>query len=164
MKGTFSIYPPQRLGGTIRLWQFVLKNDNMFFSSKVDVVLSDCYGQKPFIFRNIKLNAGQSVAFNLDTVDWQWYQDDFAAIIDKNNKILQKWVFHIKEYAPGECPDCHGTHKCRHCHGQGLIYPPGRIWEVSSCIHCGGTGLCLTCDINRRGPALGSRPTGLIPF
>lgn len=164
LKGSFSLYSPQRLGGHIKLWQFVLKNTNMMFSETVDVMICDCFGQKPFYFRNVKLKAGQSVAFNLDTVDWEWYQDDFAAVIDSNNKILKKWQFHIKEYKPGECPDCHGTHKCRYCHGQGMIYPPGKIWEAKSCEHCGGTGICHTCDINRRKPVSGLGPTGLKPF
>lgn len=69
LKGSFNLYAPQRLGGLIKLWQFVLKNTNMVFSETVDVMLCDCYGQNPFYFRNVKLKAGQSVAFNLDTVD-----------------------------------------------------------------------------------------------
>jgi len=164
LKGSFTLFYPQRLGGHIKTWQFVLKNTNMMFSETVDVMLMDCHGQKPFYFRNVKLKAGESVAFNLDTVDWEWYQDDFAAIIDSNNKIHKKWQFHIKEYKPGECPDCHGTHKCRYCHGQGMIYPPGKIWEAKACDHCGGTGTCYTCDIPRRKPQMGMGPTGLKPF
>lgn len=164
IKGSFSLGPVQRLGGEIRMWQFTLQNTNMMFSETVDVMLCDCYGQSPFYFRNVKLKAGQSVVFNLDTVDWTWYQDDFAAIIDSNNRIITKWKFHIPEYRPGECPDCHGTKKCRYCRGQGRIYPPGRIWEARICTHCGGTGMCHTCDIPRRKPQMGMGPTGLKPF
>lgn len=164
LSGNFSLYSSQRLGCSIKLWQFTLKNTNILFSEIVDVIVSDCFGQKPIYFRNIKLKAGQSVAFNFDTVDWEWYQDDFAAVIDSNNKILKKWQFHINEYKPGECPECHGTHKCSHCQGHGMIYPPGKIWELRTCNYCGGTGICLTCDITRRKPILGFGPTGLKPF
>lgn len=164
LQGSFSLYSPQRLGGHIKLWQFVLKNTNMMFSETVDVMLMDCYGQQPFIFRNVKLKAGQSVAFNLDTVDWTWYQNDFAAIIDSNNNIKKKWLFHIQEYAPGECPECHGTHKCKACRGQGYVYPPGRFELGKVCERCAGTGICKTCDIPRRKSPIGMGPLGLRPF
>lgn len=164
LKGSYSIYAPNRLSGMIRLWQFVLKNTNLMFSEKFDIVISDCYGQRPFYFRKLQLKAGQSFAFNVDTVDWQWCQDDFAAIIDSNNRIIKKWPFHLKEYGPGECPECHGMHKCKSCHGQGFVYPRNKIWEYRSCERCGGTGVCMTCNIPRRGPIAGLRPTGLKPF
>lgn len=134
------------------------------FSETFDVMLCDCYQQKPFYFRNIKLKAGQSVAFNFDTVDWTWCQDDFAAIIDSNNKILKKWQFHITEYKPGECPDCHGTLKCRYCHGQGTFIESKNTFNVISCKHCGGTGKCYTCHVIHRKPIIPLGPTGPIPF
>lgn len=148
LKGSFSLYSPQRLRGHIKLWQFVLKNTNMMFSETVDIMLMDCYGQKPFYFRNVKLKAGQSVAFNLDTVDWEWYQDDFAAIIDSNNRIHKKWQFHIKEYNLGECPECHGTHKCRKCSGKGFVNLPRHT--IEQCDVCHGTGICQTCYVPQR--------------
>ena len=163
LKGSFSLCNSQRLHGD-RQWQFVLTNTNLLFSETFDVMLGGAMGQQPFIFRNITLKPRQSVAFNYDTVDWYWYQDDFAAVIDSNNRILKKWSLHIREYAPGECPECHGTHKCRHCRGNGLIYPPDKIWEARTCTACGGTGICHTCFIPRRNPQRGMGPTGLTPF
>ena len=164
LQGTFSLYKPSRLGNSIVLWQFVLKNTNLLMSETFDLMVCDCYKQRPAYFRNIKLKAGQSIAVNLDTEDWTWCQDDFAAIIDAGNNIKKKWLFHIKEYGPGECPGCHGTHKCRYCHGEGFIYPRNKIWEARSCEHCGGTGTCMRCDIPRRKPLPGMGPTGLHPF
>lgn len=163
LSGSFNIYYTQKSRGYLKMWQFVLKNTNMLFSETFDFMLCDCFGQTPFYFRNVKLKPGESVAFNVDTVDWTWCQDDFAAVIDSNNRIHKKWQFHIKEYKPGECPDCHGTHKCRYCHGQGRNYI-GNIWEAKPCDHCGGTGVCLTCEIPRRKPQMGMGPTGLKPF
>lgn len=164
LKGKFALFSPTRTGCTIKVWQFVLTNTNLLLPETVDVMLCDSFGQRPFYFRDIRLKAGQSVAFDTDTVDWSWYQDDFAAIIDKNNRILKKWVHHIPEYKPGECPECHGTHKCRACRGKAFVYPGDRIWEARACERCGGTGTCHTCFITRRKPIPGMGPTGLRPF
>lgn len=150
LKGTFSFYSPRRLHGYLRMWQFVLKNTNLLFGETIDLMLSDANGNHPFYFRNLHLKAGESVAFNIDTENWTWCQDDYAAIINSKNKILKKWTFHLKEYKPGECPECHGTGQCRSCNGKGFIYPHRRIWEVHSCNKCTGTGVCQTCYIPRR--------------
>lgn len=164
LKGEFGMFFPNRFLGHIKVWQFVLKNTNMVFSETFDFMLCDCYGQQPFFFRGVKLKPGQSLAFNYDTVDWAWCQDDYAAIIDANNRVLKKWIFHIREYAPGECPECHGTKKCKSCRGQGWVYPPGHIERGERCQRCGGGGKCITCDITYRKPKPGLGPTGLRPF
>lgn len=174
LQGSFSLYTSVRMPG-FRLWQFVLKNTNMFLSETVEVMLSDQFGQERMLFRGvsvIKLKAGQSVAFNMDTVDWDWSQDDFAAIVNSSNKVLKKWQFHIKEYAPGECPECHGTHKCSACRGHSVFTPdlsrggyfPPLSFEPSFCQRCGGRGICMTCNIERRKYRVPTGPTGLRPF
>lgn len=163
LKGSFSLYTSARLHGGV-VWQFVLKNTNMLFGETADVMICDRFGQTPRLYRNLKLKAGQAIAFNIDTIDWGWCQDDFAALVDSNNKIVKKWPFHIKEYQPGECPECHGSHKCKYCNGQGRIFPTGELWNSTMCTHCGGTGVCMTCNIDRRKPIAGMGPTGLKPF
>lgn len=159
-KGTFELVPQKRLAGT-SLYSFVLKNTNWFRSETVDCMISDEFGQQPFYFRGIKLKAGRSYRFDFDTENWTWCQHDFFAILGKNDKIIKKWQLNLKEYGPGECPDCHGTKQCRKCHGQGFIYPPGRPWEYKSCAACGGTGTCQKCDIPVRKYTSGGGPTGI---
>ena len=134
------------------------------FGDTVDIALCDCYGQNPWYYRDLKFKSGQSYTFDYDTVGWQWCQGDYIAIVDKNNKILQKWHLQIPEYRPGECPECHGTHKCRACNGEGYVYPRGKMWQFKRCERCGGTGICQTCDIPRRKQKFGGGPTGLKPF
>ena len=134
------------------------------FGDTVDIALYDCYGQNPWYYRDLKFKSGQSYTFDYDTVGWEWCQGDFIAIVNKNNKILQKWHLQIPEYRPGECPECHGTHKCRNCNGEGYVYPRGQIWQFKRCEKCGGTGICQTCNIPRRAAKFGGGPTGLKPF
>lgn len=163
-KGTFRRVPSSRLGNIIIL-SFELKCTNMMFGETVDVGLFPSDGSQPWYFRDLKFKAGQTYVFNHDTVDWSWYQGDYAAILGKNNQIIDRWELRLKEYGPGECPDCHGTKKCRACNGRGLIFPTGKIWEeYQSCKACGGTGICHTCDIPRRKPKFGGLPTGLRGF
>lgn len=162
-KGTFKRVPSNRLAN-IMILSFELKCTNMMFGETVDVGLFPSDGSQPWYYRDLKFKAGQTYVFNLDTVNWEWFQGDYAAILGKDNKIIDKWELHLKEYGPGECPDCHGTLKCRACNGQGNVYPKGRVWKYQPCKTCGGTGICRTCHIPRRKPRFGGPPTGLRGF
>ena len=148
-KGAFELYPQKCLSGTL-LYSFVLKNTSWFGSDTFDCMISDEFVRQPFYFRGFKLKAGESHRFDPDTENWIWHQHDFFAILGKNDKIVEKWQLNLKEYAPGECPECHGTKKCRTCHGEGFIYPNGHLWDFKKCPACGGTGICQTCDIPYR--------------
>lgn len=161
--GTFTRFRSKRLAGGIEI-SFSLKCTNLIFGETVDIALYPSDGSHPWYFRDQKFKAGQTCDFNFDTVNWQWFQGDYAAIIDKKGKIKQTWVLSLKEYAPGECPDCHGTKICKTCQGKGNIYPPGQIWNFKTCPSCGGTGICQTCEIPRRKPSFGGGPTGLKPY
>lgn len=164
-KGTFSRIPSQRFAGTIVV-SFSLKCTNLMLGETVDIGLFPSDGSQPWYYRDLKFKAGQTYIFNLDTVDWNWYQGDYAAILGKNDKIVEKWALQLTEYGHGECPECHGTHKCRSCQGTGFINPSGTkyLWEQITCPKCGGTGICHTCNIPRRRPRFGGSPTGLNPF
>lgn len=162
-KGTFSRIQSTRLRGTSMI-SFTLKNDNLLLSEKVDIAIFDSYGQQPFYFRGQELKAGKSLRFDYDTVGWTWCQGDRIAILGKNDKIKEVWTLQMKEYAPGECPECHGTHRCGTCNGQGFVYPSGKVESFQTCPHCGGTGICPTCDVPYRTPKAGGGPTGLRPF
>lgn len=162
-KGTFKRVPSSRLAN-IMVLSFELKCTNLMFGETVDIGLFPSDGSQPWYYRGLNFKAGQTYIFNYDTVNWNWYQGDYAAILGKGDKVIAKWQLQLKEYAPGECPECHGTHKCRTCNGQGMVYPPRKIWEAKFCPQCGGTGICKTCDIPRRAPKYGGGPTGLKPF
>lgn len=162
-KVNFTKKSSNRLAGIITV-SCTITCTNWMFGDTVDIALYDCYGQNPWYYRDLKFKSGQSYTFDYDTVGWQWCQGDYIAIVDKNNKILQKWHLQIPEYRPGECPECHGTHKCRACNGEGYVYPRGKVWQFKRCERCGGTGICQTCDIPRRKQQFGGGPTGLKPF
>lgn len=162
-KGQFTRIQSKRLAGCITI-SFSLKCTNLMFGETVDVALFPSDGSQPWYYRGLKFKAGQTYVFNFDTVDWEWYQGDCAAILGNNDRIVQKWVLQLKEYRPGECPECHGTHKCKKCHGQGFVYPPGKVYEYKTCPDCGGTGTCQTCHVPRRKQRFGGTPTGLHPF
>lgn len=124
-------------------------------------MISDEFGRQPFYFRGLKLKARHSYRFDFDTENWTWCQHDFFAILGKNDKIVKKWQLNLKEYGPGECPDCHGTKQCRKCHGEGFVYPIGRPELFKTCPACGGTGVCQKCDIPIRQYPSGGGPTGI---
>lgn len=164
-KGKFSRVQSQRLAGTI-IVSFSLKCTNLLMGETVDLGIFPSDGSQPWYYRGLKFKAGQTYVINFDTENWNWCQGDYVAILGKNDKITDKWQLKLKEYAPGECPECHGTHKCKKCRGTGFVNPPGtrNLWEQVSCPDCGGTGICHTCDIPRRQPRFGGPPTGLHPF
>ena len=162
-KGSFSRIPSNRLAETIII-SFTLKCTNLMFGETVDVALYPSDGAQPWFYRGLQFKAGQSYRFDFDTVDWNWCQGDSLLILGKNDKVVQRWDLRIREYGPGECPECHGTHKCKRCHGEGVVYPQGKIWEYKTCPQCGGTGICQTCYIPRRKSPVGGAPTGFHPF
>lgn len=164
-KGTFSRYTSNRIRGHIFI-SFSLKCTNLMFGETVDVGIFPSDGSQPWYYRRLKFKAGQTYIFNYDSIDWNWCQGDYVAILGADNKVVKKWVLQLKEYGPGECPECHGTHKCKYCRGTGFMNPPGtrHLWEQVSCPKCGGTGICQTCDIPRRKLRFGGPPTGLHPF
>lgn len=159
-KGKFELTTSKKLSG-FRLYSFVLKCTNLFQSEKVDCMISDEFNRTPFYFREQVFKAGRSYRFDYDTVDWTWHQHDYFAILGKNDQIVEKWQLNLKEYGSGECPECHGTKKCKKCNGQGFLYPPGRTWEFKTCDACGGTGTCQRCDVPIRPGVYGGPPTGI---
>ena len=163
-KVTFSRKPSTRLGGHVRILSCTMTCTNWLMGETVDIMLCDCYEQQPWFFRNTKFKAGESYVFDFDTVDWEWKQGDYIAIVDGTNKVIKKWTLQLPEYGPGQCPECHGTHKCKHCHGQGFVYPSGKVYLYKQCDHCGGTGICQTCNVPYRKPPVGGVPTGLKPI
>lgn len=148
-------------GHNVVLYSFTLKCTNLFQSETVDIGIFPSNGAQPWFFRNQRLRAGKSYDFDYDTIGWEWCNHDVIAILDKNDQPVKKWELNLKEYAPGECPRCHGTHKCHKCNGEGFIYPNGRIENFKQCPECGGTGICQECDIPTRGPRIGGAPTGI---
>lgn len=143
------------------LISFTLKCTNLFMGETVDIGIFPSNGGQPWYFRNQKLKAGKCYDFDYDTVGWNWYNHDTIAILGKNDKVLQKWELRLKEYAPGECPQCHGTRKCKKCGGQGYVYPKGETWKYTMCQACMGTGICQECDVPQRGPNYGGMPRGI---
>jgi len=147
---------------SFRLYSFVLKCTKWFGSETVDCMISDEYGRvQPFYFREQTFKAGMSYRFDMDTVNWNWYQHDFFAILGKNDKIVKKWQLNIKEYGPGECPDCHGREVCKYCRGNAFTVDLQRTGEIRNCPHCGGTGRCYRCWVPRREYGIGGPPTGI---
>lgn len=148
MKGKFEWYNSLRAGGRKAI-SFTLTCDNLFQSETFDCAIMSSNGTaQPMIWRNQILKAKQSLRFNFDTVDWQWCNGDTFVILGKKDSIKHKWPLSLQMYAPGECPECHGTHKCRKCSGKGFVNMPGHT--IEQCEICHGTGVCQTCYIPQR--------------
>lgn len=132
---------------------FVLTNSDWFGSEVFNAALLSGDGSiNPMHFSQQTLKHGEALHFNYDTIGWNWCQGDSFVILDNKGKIKQSWPLNISTYALGECPECHGTHKCKTCMGRGTITDSTHM--VSTCPVCHGTGLCQTCYIPTRGSAL----------
>ena len=148
-KGEFYWIRSMRQGGRKAI-SFTLTCTNLFQSETIDAAIVDGTGQlQPMIFRQQTIKAKESLRFDFDTVDWDWCQGDIFAVLDKKGQMGQKWVLNLKTYAPGECPECHGTHKCRQCNGTGMLFHrPTHTYN--QCEACNGTGICQTCFVPLR--------------
>lgn len=156
LQGKFEWHSSLRAGG-MKSVSFTLSCDNLYQREIFDCAIMSNNGViQPMIFRNQTLKARQSVRFDFDTVDWQWCNGDTFVILGKNDSIRQKWVLNIQKYAPGECPECHGTHKCRKCSGRGFLNLPHHT--IEQCEVCNGTGTCQTCYVPERGIRPGVNP------
>lgn len=142
-------------------WSLTITCTNWLMGETVDIGLFPSDGSQPWYFRGVHFDAGKSYRFDKDSVNWIWHQGDYAAILGSNDKILQKFEFRLREYGPGECPECHGTKKCRKCGGKGYIDYGGT--NIVHCDRCNG-GTCPTCDVPYRKPNYNQGPTGLKQF
>lgn len=119
----------------------------MLMPETFDCAIIDTTGQQPTqIRRKLKLKPNESFTFNYDTCGWDWCQGDFFAILGKNDKIQKRWDLNLKVYGRGECPECHGSHRCVKCNGTGTIRNQ-HIHTISTCPNCNGTGFCQTCYV-----------------
>lgn len=151
LKGNFEWYNSLRRGG-LKSITFILTCDNLLQGETFDCALMAGNGlEQPMIFRQLKLKAKQSYQFNFDTVGWQWSNGDAFVILGKNDSIKKKWPLNIQMYAPGECPECHGSLKCSKCFGKGYINLPNHT--IEHCQVCAGTGICQTCFVPQRNAA-----------
>ncbi len=137
----------------------------MLMPETFDCAIMDSTGQQPTkFFRHERLKANESKIFNYDTCGWDWCQGDAFVILDKNDKIKQRWDLNLKIYAHGECPECHGNHKCIKCNGSGVIKDI-HTHTISSCRTCNGTGVCQRCYVPiRSGSTLAQEVYGSQPL
>ena len=162
LKGTFKQVHCNRLGG--KMWSFELTNTSWFGEKVYNLGIYDTFRQNPWFWRGEILKSGNTVSFNYDTVDWLFCQGDSVVLLDDNDNVLDSWTLQLREYGPGECPECHGSHKCRKCGGQGYLFPKHGDEVYVKCPDCDGTGVCQTCNVPRREPRYGGAPSGLNPF
>lgn len=145
-KGEYNWIQSKRQGGRKAI-SFTLTCMNFFQSETFNAAIIDGSGQiQPMIFHQQTLAAKKSFRFDYDTVGWDWCQGDIFAILDKHEQMVQKWLLNLRVPAPGECSECHGTHKCASCNGTGIM-TDRRTHTISTCEICHGTGICQTCYI-----------------
>jgi len=156
LKGKFEWYNSLRAGGRKSI-TFTLTCDNLFQGETFDcAIMANNDSAQPMYFRQLKLKAKQSLQFNFDTVDWQWCNGDTFVILGKKDSIKKKWPLSLQMYAPGECPDCHGTHRCRKCSGKGYLNLPNH--NIEQCDECYGSGVCQTCYVPQRNTFVNNNP------
>lgn len=148
-KGKFTWITSLTQGGRKAI-SFTLKNDNLLQPEIFDAAIVDGSNTIPTkrIYQ-MKLRAGEKVIFNADNGEWDWAQGDFFAILNKKGEIKERWDLNLPTLAPGECKECHGTHKCGSCGGKGKILNRSQhTYEI--CPACRGTGICQTCFVPTR--------------
>ena len=163
-RGKFEPYMSIRQGGK-KAYSFTLTCKNMLMPETFDCAIMDSSGQQPTQFhRHLKLKANESKVFNYDECGWDWCQGDAFVILDKNDKIKQRWDLNLKIYSRGECPECHGSHKCNKCNGSGVIKDI-HTHTISSCRACNGTGICQKCYVPiREGSTIAHEVYGTHPL
>lgn len=160
LEGKFVRKPSVKALG-IQIYSFSLKNTNFFQTEVVNLLLSDASMSRHRVFRGLEIAAGETIVIDVDSVGWDWCQDDFCASIDSAGNIIKKWAFHLAGYNQGGCPECGGSKRCRKCNGQG--YPMDYVnFRVQACRYCGGTGICMTCYTPQRQSAYAGQSTGTL--
>lgn len=150
-KGTFTWIKSLRQGGRKAI-SFTLKNTNLFQTATFDAAIVDGSNIIPTkFFRGQKLRAGQTATYDIENEAWDWAQGDFFCILDDKGRQdpRQTWNLRIPEPNPGECPECHGSHKCIRCGGTGKIINP-HTHTYQPCTECRSTGICQTCFVPTR--------------
>lgn len=149
LKGQFDWIKSVRLGGRKSI-SFTLTCTNLLYDEDFDAAILDGTGTlQPMHFTRQSLPARKSFRFDYDTVGWDWCQGDRFVILDKKENIVEEWVANMRTYAYGECPTCHGSHRCPQCSGSGRI-TDRHTHMVESCQACAGTGQCQTCYLPTR--------------
>lgn len=147
-KGTFTWIKSLRQGGRKAI-SFTLKNTNLLQTATFDAAIVDGANVVPTrYFRGQRLRAGESMTFDIENDAWDWAQGDFFCILDSKGRQdpSQTWELKIPEPAPGECKECHGSHQCASCGGNGKILNRyNHTYEP--CSVCRGTGICQACFI-----------------
>lgn len=147
LKYDWQQYGSTRKGGQLS-YSLLITCTRWWRTEKVAFKLVDGNGQLPPKDGYIELKAGMSVNIDYDTYDWDWCDGDFIIIYDSKGREYDRQVFRKRTYAPGQCPECHGSHHCATCHGTGRI--TDRMHMVSTCPRCLGTGVCQTCYVPMR--------------
>ena len=138
-------------------WTFDLTNTSWFGSKQVSLYITDFFQRQNRTYP-FEARSGATYRFNLKTVDWNWGQGDTAILYDAQGQVIDQWQFFLKEYAPGQCPECHGTKKCGACKGNWLRNNPNLMSDqlFIKCNRCYSTGRCQTCDIPYHLDAMGN--------
>lgn len=140
-------YGSLRKGGQLS-YSLIITCKRWFLTEKVPFRLIDGTGQLPPRDGYVELAAGKSVRIDYDTYDWDWCNGDMIIIYDSQGHEAERQVFNMQTYAPGQCPECHGSHQCAACNGTGRI--TDKMHMISTCPRCQGTGLCQTCYVPTR--------------
>ena len=164
LKGKFEWYNSLHQGGKKAI-TFSLRCSNMIQSETFDCAIIDGSDQQPpQIRRQLKMKPNDTLRFDFDTCGWDWCQGDFFAILGEKDKIAQRWDLNMKVYAVGECPECHGSHRCNNCNGKGYV-EDHYSHTYSNCPTCNGTGICQTCYVPvRNGSSIGNVISGNQPM
>lgn len=159
LEGEYKWYQSMRKGGRWSI-SFLLKCTRWLRKEKFAYAIYDGTGQLQPHRSYVELGANDTMRFDYDTCDWDWCQGDTFAVLDECGEIVEHWTLNLQTYAPGECPDCHGTKRCPTCNGTGSI--KDQMHMISTCQHCGGTGTCVRCYIPIRsvgGPTINNTTT-----
>ena len=175
LKAKFHWIKPQQAMKAPSL-SLLIECDNWLQSEFFTLQLYCGQGDTIWHYQNLKLDAGESLDVNGDTLGWVWGKGDTATIMDKKGKVIGEWE--VKWTNLQHCTYCKDTHKCPHCGGMGTTpsgfkpstltnsqftaFKPSRAF-LKACDYCFGTGQCMNCYLPpaiRKGQPIGRlRPT-----
>lgn len=144
LEGDFQWFQSKRKGGRWSI-RFQLRCTRWWRKEAFSYAIFDGTGQLEPYRSFLELPANNAVNIDYDTCSWDWCQGDTFAVLNEKDEIVEHWTLSLHTYAPGECPECHGTKQCQKCQGTGQIKSQNHM--ISTCPDCLGTGTCVCCYV-----------------
>ena len=135
LEGDFQWFQSKRKGGRWSI-RFQLRCTRWWREEAFRYAIFDGTGQLEPYRSFLELPANNAVNIDYDTCSWDWCQGDTFAVLNEKDEIVEHWTLSLHTYAPGECPECHGSGTVTS--EQRTMF--GSFLTKTTCPECSGSG------------------------